>query len=826
MLGVNFNRASADAVQALQLLSREARQVETRVATGLNVSDPRDNGAVYAISMGQKSRIASYVAIADGISRAKGLIDTTLAAGSSISEILKQMKTATSAALSEDLTSEQRLALQSDYDALRSQIDHIASAARFSGANIAAPGGSDLDVVISDQSSLNAAQKIRTSNSVATPSAIQIASRSATGVLHNGILDSIHTGAKISADGRYVAFVSTSTNLTPDDTTPNQDIYVKDLQTGGITRVSTDASGVPAVGGNTYLMDFSRDGNLVLFASSSPGFVPGDTNGFLDVFVKNLQTGAVTRVSTTASGAQANSSSWGGSFSADNRYVLFDSASSNLVTGDTNTRDDVFLKDLQTGAITRLSTGSAGQQATGASYKGKLSSDARLAVFESEASNLVAGDTNGAGDLFLKNIETGVLTRISTDSSGAQANGSSFFAAMSPDGRFVAFSSNATNLVPGDTNGQADIFLKDLQTGAVSRISTDASGAQATGGGGAPSFWPPGSVSPSFSGDGRFIAFQSTAANLVPGDTNDQSDTFIKDLQTGEIIRVSADASGGQSNSHSILASFSFDGRSVAFVSDADNLVPGDANGLADVFVRSLSSTNTGLIPGLAGYIVGNAGVTTADDTQFRIDGMLIGTVDITATMTVADYLEAVSTSTGGRVSARYDLSAGEFTYETAAISGGQGVLSLTSAGTARSWLGHGLTGANDTSGQPAVMTLTDQDWTVGGSGALSGVSSGSGQLLTAGGASLADAALDTALVNLNAQMALIGAKAKAIELQDRFNTSFLSTMEKNLSNLVDADLARESARLQSLQIKQQLGSQALSIANQAPQMILSLFRG
>ena len=124
------------------------------------------------------------------------------------------------------------------------------------------------------------------------------------------------------------------------------------------------------------------------------------------------------------------------------------------------------------------------------------------------------------------------------------------------------------------------------------------------------------------------------------------------------------------------------------------------------------------------------------------------------------------------------------------------------------------------------MITLTDQDWTVGGSGALSGVSSGSGQLLTAGGASLADAALDTALVNLNAQMALLGARAKAIELQDRFNASFVSTMEKNLSNLVDADLARESARLQSLQIKQQLGSQALSIANQAPQMILSLFRG
>jgi flagellin-like hook-associated protein FlgL len=825
MLGVNTNSASADALQALHLLTREVRQVEMRVATGLKVSDPRDNGAVYAIAMGQKSRIASYASIAEGISRARGLIDTTLAAGSSISDILKQMKTVTSAALGDDLTLEQRGALQSDYDALRSQIDLVASAARFGGASIAAPGGSNLDVVISDQSSLQATQKIRTSNSVSTPSDIQIVSRSATGVLHNGVLDSTQTGPRMSANGRFVAFVSTATNLTPDDTTAYQDIFVKDLETGAISRVSTNASGAPSTG-NTYLMDVSQDGNLVLFAATGSGFVPGDTNSVLDVFVKNIQTGAVTRVSTDSLGAQANSSSFGGSFSADGRYVLFDSAATNLVPGDTNAQDDVFRKDLQTGAITRLSTGSGGQQGTLSSYRGTLSGDGRLAVFESEAANIVSGDTNGAVDIFLKNIETGVLTRISTDSSGAQANNHSFEPILSSDGRFVTFSSTATNLVPGDTNGQADIFVKDLQTGVVSRVSTDSSGAQATGGAGAPPYWASGSVLSSISSDGRYIVFQSTADNLVPGDTNAQTDIFMKDLQTGEVSRISADASGGQANNGSYLSSVSLDGRSIAFMSYADNLVPGDTNGQADVFVRSLSSSNAGIVPGLAAYIVGNAGLTTADDTQFRIDGTLIGTVDITATMTVADYLEAVSTATGGRVSAQYNLSTGEFTYETAAISGSQGVLSLTSAGTARSWLGHGLTGANDTSGQPAVITLNDQDWTVGGSGALSGVSSSSGQLLSAGGASLADAALDAALVNLNAQMAPLGAKAKAIELQDRFNTSFLSTMEKSLSNLVDADLARESARLQSMQIKQQLGAQALSIANQAPQMILSLFRG
>jgi flagellin-like hook-associated protein FlgL len=480
---------------------------------------------------------------------------------------------------------------------------------------------------------------------------------------------------------------------------------------------------------------------------------------------------------------------------------------------------DVFVKNLDTGVVTRISTDASGTQVFGESWSASFSPDGRYVAFSSAATNLVPGDTNGVDDAFIKDLETGAVTRISTDSLGAQAlGGHTYNVSFSADGQSVVFESSATNLVSGDTNTRYDIFIKNLTTGAVTRVSTDSSGGQMMTGN---------SNSPSLSADGRFVVFHSQASALVPGDTNAQTDVFLKDLKTGEVTRLSTNDAGAEAVAgDSFYPLFSPDGRSVVFESAASNLVAGDTNASADIFVRSFTTVPTGIVPNLGGYLVGNAGVTTADDTQFRIDGTLIGTVDITATMTVADYLDAVTTSTGGRVSARYDSSSGEFTYETAAILGSQGVLSLTSAGTARSWLGHGLTGSNETSGQAGVITLTDQDWTVGGSGALSGVSSGSGQLLTAGGASLADAALDTALVNLNAQMALLGAKAKAIELQDRFNASFVSTMEKNLSNLVDADLARESARLQSLQIKQQLGSQALSIANQAPQMILSLFRG
>ena len=821
MLGVNFNGASAKAAQALHVLTREARQVEMRVASGLKVADPRDNGAVYAIAMGQKSRIASYVSIAEGVSRARAISDVTLASGSAIADILKQMKVAAGAARSEDLTADQRLALQSDYDALRSQIDRIASSAQFNGASLAGAGGSDLDIIISDSGSSGTIQRIRSANTIpvlGTPARI---STTASGGEAVGPSSNGGYVMGTSPDGRWVAFSSFATNLVSGDTNALCDIFLKDLETGAISRLSTDSSGNQASGGHSVRVTFSPDGQSVLFESYATNLVAGDTNGREDIFLRNLQTGSVTRVSTDSTGAQVTGVQiYGAVFSPDGQSVAFRSGATNLVAGDTNGTDDVFIKNLVTGVVTRVSTDATGTQAVGgASYFPRFSPDGRYLAFSSVATNLVSGDTNGVDDAFIKDLETGAITRISTDSSGAQAvGGNTYNVRFSSDGQFVVFESGATNLVAGDTNNRTDIFVKNLATGAVTRVSTNASGGQVMIGN---------SNSPSLSPDDRFVAFYSTASTLVAGDTNTSADIFVKDLKTGEVTRLSTNSSGAEAiGGDSRYPIFSPDGRSVVFQSAANNLVTGDTNASADIFVRSFATASTGIIPNLGGYIVGNAGVTTADDTQFRIDGTLVGTVDITATMTVADYLEAVRTSTGGRVSAQYDTSTGEFTYETAAILGSQGVLSLTSAGTARSWLGHGLTGSNEASGQAGVITLTDQDWTVGGSGALSGVSSGSGQLLTAGGASLADAALDTALVNLNAQMALLGARAKAIDLQDRFNASFVSTMEKNLSNLVDADLARESARLQSLQIKQQLGSQALSIANQAPQMILSLFRG
>jgi flagellin len=231
-----------------------------------------------------------------------------------------------------------------------------------------------------------------------------------------------------------------------------------------------------------------------------------------------------------------------------------------------------------------------------------------------------------------------------------------------------------------------------------------------------------------------------------------------------------------------------------------------------------------GSAPGLAAYIVGNNSVTAADGPTFNINGVAIGSVTLTATMTVQQYLDQVSTQTGGRVTASYDQSTGTFTY-TSPEATASSDLTITTGGTARSWLGEGIAAAAAVNA-PVTMTVTNLDFTVGGSGALATVSAAANVLATAGSALTVSGDIDTAITALNVQMASLGSQSKGLTIQHDFLSALSDTVEKGIGNLVDADLAKESAKLQSLQIKQQLGAQALSIANQSPQVILSLFRG
>ncbi len=335
--------------------------------------------------------------------------------------------------------------------------------------------------------------------------------------------------AAISADGRFVAFQSIASNLVPGDTNNQIDVFVHDRQTGTTTRASVKSDG-NQVGGGGGVPAISADGRYVAFMSPDPGFVAGDTNGTWDIFVHDQQTGTTTRASVNSAGTGANDISTSPALSGDGRFVAFVSAASNLVGNDTNGVPDMFVRDQQTGVTERVSVNSSGAEgngpsgAVGADHHSYLSAAGRFVAFSSKASNLVAGDTNSAADVFVRDRQLGTTERVSVDSAGSQSNGDSFFPALSADGRFVTFGSVASNLVAGDNNGVADVFVHDRRTGITSRVSvasdgTEGNGPSAQGDGG---FEPP-----AISGDGRVVGFASFASNLVAGDTNATADTFV-----------------------------------------------------------------------------------------------------------------------------------------------------------------------------------------------------------------------------------------------------------------------------------------------------------
>lgn len=383
----------------------------------------------------------------------------------------------------------------------------------------------------------------------------------------------------LSADGRYITFYSYASNLVAGDTNAASDVFVRDTQTGTVQRVSVNSSGVQ---GNADSHDavISADGRYVAFISHSTNLAPhSDTSGSYDIFVHNRQTGTTTAVTISLSGELGSDGrhSYHQSISADGRYIAFNSSQPELVAGDTNIISDVFVRDMQTGTISRVSVGPGGVQSNGSSYYTGITDDGRYIVFHSGASNLVADDTNGWIDVFVHDNQTGITTRLSRASDGAQAEGGdSLYPSISTDGRFVTFRSAATNLVPGDTNAKSDIFLHDRQTGVTSLVSIST-------GGGLPNH---DSLKSTISADGRFVAFDSYASNLVSNDTNGQGDVFVRDLQAGTTTRVSLAADGSQGlGGEAMYPTISTNGQFIIFTSFATNLVAGDTNSEADIFV-------------------------------------------------------------------------------------------------------------------------------------------------------------------------------------------------------------------------------------------------
>jgi hypothetical protein len=400
-----------------------------------------------------------------------------------------------------------------------------------------------------------------------------------------------------SVDGRYVAFNSLASNLVTGDTNGFYDVFVHDRVLGTTERVSVSTAGAQGDGDSSFSFtpSISSDGRYVAFSSVATTLVTGDTNGFADVFVRDRQNGTTVRVSLSTGGAQGNGDSMAPSISGDGRYVAFESLASNLVTGDTNGTWDVFVHDLQTGTTERVSLGSNGAQAAGGSYWPAISSDGRYVAFQSYAANLVSGDTNGFADVFVRDRTNGTTERANVSTGGAQANNTTFAPSISADGRYVGIFSLASNLVANDTNGSYDVFLRDRTNGTTERVSLSDSGAE----GNADS-----SLS-SISADGRYVVFESNASNLVAGDTNTTLDVFLRDRVAATTQRVSVDSTGAEAMGSSTKPWISADGRFVAFESFAPNLVAGDTNSSWDVFVHDQASTGiTSLCdPGVAGVL-------------------------------------------------------------------------------------------------------------------------------------------------------------------------------------------------------------------------------
>lgn len=393
-------------------------------------------------------------------------------------------------------------------------------------------------------------------------------------------------GAVLSSSGRFVAFASGATSLVRGDRNGVSDVFVRDLVRRHTWRVSISSSGAES-DGPSMKPTISADGHIVAFPSSATNLVPDDRNGVPDVFVRDRAPGLTQRIGTGHTG-EADAASLAALVSANGRTIAFSSDASNLVPADDNGTMDVFLTDRVTGRTRRVSVGPFGES-PGRSEASSIDASGLVVAFRSYATNLVYGDWNGKADVFVFDRRTGLTERVNVSSTGDEARAATFRGVVSGDGRFVGFRSRASNLVPGDANKALDAFVHDRWTGVTTRISVAADGEEADAGGFDRSTRRNLFMSrPFLSADGRYAAFTSLASNLVPDDRNGVSDVFVHDLLTGATARVSVSADGEEANAASVVSGISADGTVVAFTSLAGNVVVGDTNGKRDVFVARL----------------------------------------------------------------------------------------------------------------------------------------------------------------------------------------------------------------------------------------------
>jgi Tol biopolymer transport system component len=345
--------------------------------------------------------------------------------------------------------------------------------------------------------------------------------------------------------------------------------------TGEHERLSIATDGTEGDGAS-YEAAASASGKLVVFGSFASNLVAGDGNGASDIFLRDRRAETTTLLSADSGGNEGNGHSNDPCISASGRWVLFQSNASDLAAGDENSVYDVFLLDRKTGEMRILSQAEDGTPGNGHSYVygASLSANGRYATFYSDATNLVPGDLNNRVDVFFVDVKTGRISLVSGAQDGTFGDGDSLDPSLSPNGRYVAFHSNSTDLVPGVDNGQYQIYEWDRKTGALHHAS--------------PSFLGgPGnddSYDPVVSSNGASVAFYSDATDLSDGaDTNSRPDVFLYDFRTGTMTRLSDTTEGNQGTGYSYECSISQSGRLVVFYTDS-GLLAEDVNGNYDAY--------------------------------------------------------------------------------------------------------------------------------------------------------------------------------------------------------------------------------------------------
>jgi Tol biopolymer transport system component len=400
--------------------------------------------------------------------------------------------------------------------------------------------------------------------------AVARASESSLGVEGNAT----SRNGRISGNGAFVVFYGGSTNLVPGDTNGVDDVFRKDTTSGALVRVSVPSGGAGQGNGPSSNCDLSEAGDAVVFESYATNLVPGDANFSGDVFWHHAASQTTTVVSLANGGSvQGNGHSAFPSCDDTGNLIAFESVATNLAGADTNGVKDIYLRDRTTGTTERISLTQGGVEPDGECRLAAVSPDGLWVAFDSAATNLVPGDTNGVTDVFLKDRKTGVITRVSVGTGGVQGNRQSRYPALSYDAAVIAFASESTNWIPG-TTPFFDVYVHDRATGATTLVSRHSSGAPSNST----------SVDPDISRSGRWVVFYSYATNLVQADTNGFADVFLNDTLTGATTRLSMAPGGVEANGFSGPPALSDDGIRAAFESDASNLIAADLNGQRDVF--------------------------------------------------------------------------------------------------------------------------------------------------------------------------------------------------------------------------------------------------